>query len=77
LVAVGHDWDNAVARTLATNQVMLHQYLDTGAGDTSWSQYLGQITGPAGSLVTMNDTAPTNDRWDMAAVELRGDGPGV
>ena len=76
VVAVGHDWDNAVARTLGPNQVMLRQYLDTASGDTSWSQYLGQITGPAGSLVTINDTAPTHERWDMAAVELLGDGPG-
>jgi Bacterial Ig domain len=75
--AVGHDWDNAIARTLGVNQVLLHQYLDASAGDTTWSQYTGQATGAAGSMVTMNDTAPTGDQWDMAAVELRGDGPGV
>jgi hypothetical protein len=75
--AVGHDWDNAIERTLGSNQVMLHQYLDTAAGDTAWSQYTGQVTGPTGTVVTLNDTAPTSDRWDMAAVELRGDGPGV
>jgi hypothetical protein len=75
--AVGHDWDNAIERTLGSNQVMLHQFLDARAGDTSWSQYTSQVTGPAGTVVMLNDTAPTSDRWDMAAVELRGDGPGI
>jgi|GEM_PF-2978975 len=75
--AVGNDYDKATARTLGVNQVMLHQYLDTGTGDTYWSQYTGQITGSAGETVTMNDTAPTADQWNMAAVELLGDGPGA
>jgi Domain of unknown function (DUF4082)/Bacterial Ig domain/Fibronectin type III domain/Lysyl oxidase len=74
--AVGNDYDSATARTLGSNQVMLHQSLDTGTGDTYWSQYTGQVIGAAGSTVTLNDTAPTNDQWNMAAVELRGDGAG-
>jgi len=74
--AVGNDYDNAIARTLGTNQLMLHQYLDLRTSDTFWSQYTGQITGPAGETVTLNDTAPTADQWNMAAVEVRGDGPG-
>jgi Domain of unknown function (DUF4082)/Bacterial Ig domain/Fibronectin type III domain/Lysyl oxidase len=74
--AVGNDYDTATARTLGSNQVMLHQFLDTKTGDTYWSQYTGQVIGPAGSAVTLNDIAPTNDQWNMAAVELRGDGPG-
>jgi hypothetical protein len=75
--AVGNDWDKASARTLGTNQVLLHQQVDTHSGDTFWSQYTGQITGPTGSVVTLNDTAPTNDQWNMAAVELLSDGPGL
>jgi hypothetical protein len=74
--AVGNDWDTATARTLGTNQVMLRQYLDTKTGDTFWSQYTGYVTGAAGSVVTMEDTAPTSDHWNMAAVEILGDGPG-
>jgi hypothetical protein len=65
---------NAIARTLGPNQTMLHQYLDTATGDTSWSQYTGQATGLAGSVVMLNDTAPTSDQWNMAAVEVLGDG---
>ncbi|HWX44563.1 MAG TPA: Ig-like domain-containing protein, partial [Solirubrobacteraceae bacterium] len=74
--AVGNDYDNAIGRSLGLNQVLLHQDLDTGTGDTFWSQYTGQITGPAGETVTINDTAPTKDQWNMAAVEVLGDGPG-
>ncbi len=74
--AVGNDWDNAVGRTLGSNQIMLRQYLDTKTGDTFWSQYTGYVTGVSGSAVTMNDTAPTSDDWNMAAVEVLGDGPG-
>jgi len=73
---VGDDYDSATARTLGPNQVMLSQYLDTTTGDTYWSQYTGQVTGAAGSTVTLNDTAPTSDQWNMAAVEILGDGPG-
>jgi hypothetical protein len=73
---VGNDYDNATVRTLGSNQVMLSQYLDTKTGDTYWSQYTGAVTGAAGSTVTLNDTAPTGDQWNMAAVEVLGDGPG-
>jgi hypothetical protein len=72
--AVGTDWDRAVARTLPTGWVILDQWVDTAVGDTYWSQYTNQTTGPAGSVVTASDTAPTNDRWNMVAVELVNSG---
>jgi Domain of unknown function (DUF4082)/Bacterial Ig domain/Fibronectin type III domain/Lysyl oxidase len=68
--AVGSDWDSAVARTLGPNQTLLRQDLDTAAGNTFWSQFTSGLTGSAESLVTMNDTAPTGDQWNMAAVEI-------
>jgi hypothetical protein len=71
--AVGHDYDNAIARTLPSNWTMLDQWLDTVAGDTFWTQYTSVAVSPAGSVVTVSDTAPTTDRWDLAAVELIGD----
>jgi hypothetical protein len=72
--AVGHDWDQAIARKLPTGWAMLDQWLDSGAGDTFWSQYANQPTGRAGSHVTVSDLAPTQDDWDLAAVELINDG---
>jgi len=68
--ATGNDYDNAIGRTLGPNQVMLSQYLDTKTGDTYWTQYTGHVQGEAGSTVTLNDTAPTTDQWNMAAVEI-------
>ena len=75
--AVGSDWDNATARALSAPTRRCYTRISTRAsGKTFWSQYTGAITGPAGSVVTLNDTAPTSDQWNMAAVEILGDGPG-
>jgi hypothetical protein len=72
--AVGHDWDQATRRKLPVGWVTLDQWLDSGPGDTFWTQYTNQPTGPAGSHVTVTDTAPTTDHWDLAAVELINSG---
>jgi hypothetical protein len=71
---VGNDWDNAAARTPGINQKIDDQWLDTATGDTFWVQnetYPPLI--PAGSSVTLNDVAPTNDRWNFVAVEILGE----
>ena len=67
--AVGNDWDRAVARTPVAGQVLQDQWIDTGSGDTFWVQ---STTAPstAPGLVTIHDNAPTNDRWNYAAVEV-------
>jgi Big-like domain-containing protein/lysyl oxidase len=36
VLGVGNDWDQAVARTLGSNQQLLHQWVDTRTGDTFW-----------------------------------------
>jgi hypothetical protein len=71
--AVGDDWDNAIARTLPTGQVLADQWIDTGTGDTYWTQYTNQAVSRVGTVVTLQDTAPTTDRWNMVALELVGD----
>jgi hypothetical protein len=68
--AVGNDWDRAVARTLGAGQTMVHQWVDTGVGDTFWVQSRTASVPLAGTNVTLNDTAPTNDRWNFVAVEI-------
>jgi VCBS repeat-containing protein len=66
---VGNDWDRAVARVLGPGQTMVHQWLDTASGDTYWVQALSTpVTAPG--PVRLNDTSPTTDRWNMAAVEI-------
>jgi hypothetical protein len=67
---VANDWDRAIARTVPADQVMVHQFLDTAARDTYWAQRLSGPTPSAGQVVTLNDTAPTNDQWNFAAVEI-------
>ena len=68
--AAGNDWDRAAARKLPVGWVMLDQWLNTGTGDTYWSQYTNHPTGKAGTRVSVRDTKPTNDNWNLAAVEL-------
>jgi Bacterial Ig domain len=72
--AAGNDWDRAVARTFPVGWVKLDQWLNTGSGDTYWSQYTNHPTGKAGSKISVGDSAPTNDHWNLAAVELVNSG---
>lgn len=67
--ASGNDWDNAIARTPVSGQVLAHQRIDTQTGDTYWLQSTGAPSTSTGS-VDIHDTAPTADRWNYAAVEI-------
>jgi hypothetical protein len=71
---VGNDWDRAVARQLPVGWVFLDQLLNVQTGDTFWSQYTNQPTGAAGSTVSVADTQPTGDHWNLSAVELVNSG---
>src|SRR5205809_6165703 len=66
---VGNDWDRAVARTVGANQAIVHQALAPG-GDTLWVQNRIDPIPVAGTQVQLNDTAPTTDRRNLAAVEI-------
>lgn len=66
--AVGTDWDKAIGRTVGPNQVLVHQYL-ASVGDTYWVQEINGAV-PSPGVVTINDTAPTTDRFDFAVVEI-------
>ncbi len=67
----GNDWDAATARTLGTGQSMVHQWVDTGSGDTFWAQRQTAPITVSGTSVTLNATVPSNDRWNLTAVEIR------
>jgi beta-lactam-binding protein with PASTA domain len=67
---VGNDWDRAVARTLPAGQTKVHEFVDTAVGDTFWVQALTATAGAAGSVVTLNATAPATDQYNLAIVEL-------
>ncbi|WP_350339209.1 Ig domain-containing protein [Geomonas sp. Red32] len=67
----GNDWSAAIGRTVGANQTMVHQFLSNGTGDTYWVQSQSAATPLAGSTVTINDTAPTGDRYNLSIVEIR------
>jgi hypothetical protein len=67
--AVGNDWDNAIARTPVSGQVLVHQRVDTQVGDTYWVQSTAAPS-TANALVDIHDSAPTSDQWNYAAVEI-------
>jgi hypothetical protein len=69
VLGVGSDWDTATARTLGTNQTLVHQLLSTN-GDTYWVQRQTATTPLSGTSVTINDTAPTGDRYNLAICEI-------
>src|SRR4029079_19685573 len=66
---VGNDFDRATARTAGTNQVLVHQALPA-VGDTYWIQ---RTAAPIATLssVTINDTAPTGDRYNLFIAEIK------
>ncbi len=66
---VGIDPQNDLARTLGAGQVLISELRSAAAKADFWLQARsGFVTVPGTVLV--NDTAPTNDRWNLAAVEI-------
>jgi hypothetical protein len=49
---------------------MIRQLLDSNDKLTFWVQTRSTAVTNAGTLVTINDTAPDFDRWNLAAVEI-------
>jgi hypothetical protein len=66
---VGNDWDNAISRTVGSNQTEFDEYL-APVGDTYWVQSQSSVGNPANSQVTINDTAPATDRFDLSLIEI-------
>jgi hypothetical protein len=65
----GHDWSNNAIPVPGAGQTIVHQFIDKVVHDSFWVQ---AVTAPtkAGTLVTVNDTYPVNDRWQLVAVEI-------
>src|SRR5262249_20939269 len=68
---VGNDYDTATARTVGANQVLVHQYFPP-VGDTYWVQRQLNPTPTSGTAVTINDTQPNGDRFNLFIVEIKG-----
>ena len=66
---VGNDFDNPLPRTPGSGQSLVHQD-EPSVGDTYWVQMQNAPTPLSGTTVTINDTAPTGDRYNLAMVEV-------
>lgn len=66
---VGNDFDNPLDRTPGSAQSLIHQY-KPAVEDTYWVQRQNAATPLSGTTVTINDTAPTTDRFNLAIVEV-------
>jgi hypothetical protein len=72
VVGVGVDFDRALNRTAGANQTIVHEDLQNSpaAVDTFWVQMQNAPTPLSGTTVTINDTAPTTDRYDLSICEI-------
>ncbi|WP_263357913.1 choice-of-anchor D domain-containing protein [Acidicapsa ligni] len=69
VIGVGNDFDQAVARTLIAGQTLLHQDL-TSTGDTYWVQQINAGTSLKGTKMTLGDTAPASDQFNLSICEI-------
>lgn len=69
--AMGDDWLKSIKRTVPAGQVILHQATDR-VGDTYWVQSTATPTAAASTPVTINDTAPTTDPYNLVLLEVLG-----
>lgn len=67
---VGNDWDNGTPRTLASEQSMVHEFAPP-IGDDLWVQKVTAPVASSGTATAVGATAPTIDRWNMVAVEIK------
>jgi hypothetical protein len=68
--AAGVDWLNSALRTVGAGQVIISQSTDNGQHDTYWFQATKGVMPTAGTPVTINDTKPAKDPYDMDLVEI-------
>jgi hypothetical protein len=68
--AVGNDFDHATSPVPGSHQVLVNAALDTATGDAYWTQARTAGAKARGVHIALNDTAPTGDRTNFAAVEV-------
>jgi hypothetical protein len=70
---VGDDPTTKVARTPGSNQTVVHQLLCGPSTQTCtlWVQQVPTLVSASGTSVTINDTAPTADAYNLSLVEVK------
>jgi uncharacterized protein (TIGR03437 family) len=69
VMGVGTDYKSAISRTSGSGQSLVHQYLNPG-GASFWVQAESLATPLSGTSVTMNDSAPTTDPYNLSIIEI-------
>jgi hypothetical protein len=69
VVGVGNDFDNAIARTVLAGQSLMHQDLSS-TQDTYWVQRVSAPTVVKGTTVTLGDSTPVSDRFNLSICEI-------
>ena len=67
--AVGDDWAKAAARTPGAGQRLVGHATDA-SGDTYWVQTTNKVTPKSGTKVTITDTKPATDPYNLVLVEI-------
>jgi hypothetical protein len=68
--ASGMDFGGSAKRVAPSNQNIWEQTLDNTAKKAFWTQSTNNVTTNAGTSVTLNDTSPTGDPFDLVMVEV-------
>jgi hypothetical protein len=68
--ASANDWGGSSKRSVPSGQNAWVQILDGTAKKTFWVQSKNNPTSGAGTSVTINDTAPTGDPFNLVLVEI-------
>ena len=69
VLGVGNDYDNSISRAPGANQRLVHQDL-APTGDTYWVQTQSAPIPASGTTVTINDTVPNYDRYNLTICEI-------
>lgn len=64
------DWSNNVTPTIPGTQTQRDIFNDSTNGDSGWVQYQTALTATSGTSVTLNDTAPTADNFNLVIIEI-------
>ena len=70
VVGVGDDPSRAASRTVPGNQTLIHSDSASGAKSTFWMQRQSAVTTLSGTTVSINDTAPANDSYNLSIAEV-------
>jgi len=71
IYGAGSDATSATAHAPVGGQSLVHQDLDTAAANTFWVQQLDGDSGAVDNSITIADTAPTTDAFNLSVVEIR------